>query len=281
MSSYLYQRDSDVFIKAQHVGAVLQILKNEAFETETDECGNITSACFVGDYMSYDDELCEALSPYMRDGNFFEFCNDMGSIWRWVFKGGKCERANALIFWPTTDKPPVLSASDIKVEKSRLDGAIVVAGEKVEPGKQRYRIPLVWQMWGCINIEAGSEADAKAIALSHNCPLPEGYYLDDSIEIDEDGIIESGDTSGEEIWKGSSPISIIRGNSKHLQIEGHFGRWYVIGEQNTGKHGMLYLLESECYGDDAPCLIVDAKGKVIVDEVHNGFSDYQEKHGEG
>ena len=55
--------------------------------------------------------------------------------------------------------------------------------------KKRYSIPLVWQMWGRITVEAESEEEARELALGP-APLPEGHYLDDSAEIDEGTGIE-------------------------------------------------------------------------------------------
>lgn len=69
---------------------------------------------------------------------------------------------------------------------------------------------------------------------------------------------------------------MIEINSKHIHIKGHVGTWYAVSERATEQHGKLYLLEHESYGDDAACLIVDEAGDVIVDNVHNGFLDYDE-----
>ena len=56
--------------------------------------------------------------------------------------------------------------------------------------KKRYRIPLVWQMWGCVYVEAESEDAAIEIALDSDCPLPEGSYVDDSVMVDDATEIE-------------------------------------------------------------------------------------------
>lgn len=57
-----------------------------------------------------------------------------------------------------------------------------------------------------------------------------------------------------------------------IKIKGHIGTWYVIDETvENGKK--LYLLESEKFGDDAACIIVDENCSVVLDEVYNGFSD--------
>ena len=69
---------------------------------------------------------------------------------------------------------------------------------------------------------------------------------------------------------------MITSSSDHIRIEGHVGTWYVIEERDTERHGKLFLLEHESYGDDAACLIVNENGGVILSGVHNGFRDYEE-----
>jgi len=69
---------------------------------------------------------------------------------------------------------------------------------------------------------------------------------------------------------------MIKNKDDHIRIEGHVGTWYVISEKDNTRFGKLFLLEHETYGDDAACLIVDETGEVIVDEVWNGFRDYEE-----
>lgn len=48
-----------------------------------------------------------------------------------------------------------------------------------------FRIPMVWQMYGRLDVEADSLQEAIEYALGPESPLPEGSYLDDSVEIDE------------------------------------------------------------------------------------------------
>jgi len=55
--------------------------------------------------------------------------------------------------------------------------------------KKKYSIPLVWQMAGRVIVEADSEEEAREIALEP-APLPEGDYLTDSAEIDDESGIE-------------------------------------------------------------------------------------------
>jgi len=55
---------------------------------------------------------------------------------------------------------------------------------------KEYKIPVIWQMYGIMEIEANSLEEAKEIAMG-NLELPRnGSYIDDSFEIDNDVIEE-------------------------------------------------------------------------------------------
>lgn len=50
-----------------------------------------------------------------------------------------------------------------------------------------YNIPVIWQCSAVIPIQADSLEEA--IKLAHDAPLPtNGEYIDDSFEVDEEGI---------------------------------------------------------------------------------------------
>ncbi len=53
-----------------------------------------------------------------------------------------------------------------------------------------FRIPLVWMEYGHVNVEANSLQEAIAYALGPECPLPEGTYIDDSVEVDLEALKE-------------------------------------------------------------------------------------------
>lgn len=48
----------------------------------------------------------------------------------------------------------------------------------------KYEIPVAWQVWGIVEVEADSlkEATEKAKYAS----MPEGHYIDDSLAIDKE-----------------------------------------------------------------------------------------------
>lgn len=80
---------------------------------------------------------------------------------------------------------------------------------------------------------------------------------------------------------------MITRTSEHIIVEGHRGTWYVIAEAQfeltldvNGKSVTIparcSLLEHETYGDEAPCLIVDENGSLLLEDVYNGFADLEE-----
>lgn len=64
--------------------------------------------------------------------------------------------------------------------------------------------------------------------------------------------------------------------SDDIQIDGHIGTWYVIDVETINRKE-YFLLESEDYGDEAACLIVDREKNLVLDDVWNGFEDLHYK----
>lgn len=65
---------------------------------------------------------------------------------------------------------------------------------------------------------------------------------------------------------------IIHDKSDNIKIEGHKGTWYVVNSEIINDK-LYFQLEHEEYGDEAAHLIVDRTGKIVLDEVWNGFDD--------
>ena len=52
-----------------------------------------------------------------------------------------------------------------------------------------YKIPVVWQMYGYVEVEA--ESMSEAVNKAYDAPLPDnGEYLETSFEVDEAGIVD-------------------------------------------------------------------------------------------
>ncbi|SHM92563.1 protein of unknown function [Anaerosporobacter mobilis DSM 15930] len=61
----------------------------------------------------------------------------------------------------------------------------------------------------------------------------------------------------------------------NIEVDGHIGTWYVIDTEVVDST-KYYLLEHEEHGDGAACIIVDGDGKLVLDDVWNGFDDLKE-----
>ena len=55
-----------------------------------------------------------------------------------------------------------------------------------------------------------------------------------------------------------------------LSVDGHFGTWHTIDSMNLGET-QLFLMEHDEYGDETACVIVDSTGKLLAEDVWNGF----------
>lgn len=78
--------------------------------------------------------------------------------------------------------------SDLYDEPKTLEDIIldcvIMAPNMVRP-YQTYRIPVVWESWGVLSIDAGSLEQAAALALDSEMPLPDQKeYVDESIRVD-------------------------------------------------------------------------------------------------
>ena len=52
-----------------------------------------------------------------------------------------------------------------------------------------YKIPVVWQMHGYVEVEADSMSEA--VNKAYDAPLPDdGSYIEGSFEVDESGIVD-------------------------------------------------------------------------------------------
>ena len=69
---------------------------------------------------------------------------------------------------------------------------------------------------------------------------------------------------------------LIHGDSDQIAVEGHAGTWYAIDETEVGGE-KFFLLEHEEYGDEAACVAVNEQGKLVAEDLWNGFDeDFQD-----
>ena len=65
---------------------------------------------------------------------------------------------------------------------------------------------------------------------------------------------------------------LIHGDSDHIAVEGHIGTWYVIDETEIGGE-KFFLMEHEEHGDMAACVAVNEQGKLVAEDLWNGFDE--------
>ena len=69
---------------------------------------------------------------------------------------------------------------------------------------------------------------------------------------------------------------LLHGDSYNITVEGHIGTWYAIDETEVGGE-KFFLLEHEEYGDEAACVAVNEQGKLVAEDLWNGFDeDFQD-----
>jgi hypothetical protein len=67
-------------------------------------------------------------------------------------------------------------------------------------------------------------------------------------------------------------IAIVTLDTAGLAVAGHVGKWHTI-EQTVVEGETFSLMEHDTYGDEAASIIVDSKGRLVLDEIYNGFDD--------
>ncbi len=65
---------------------------------------------------------------------------------------------------------------------------------------------------------------------------------------------------------------LIHGDSDRITVEGHIGTWYAVDETVIGGE-KFFLLEHEEHGDMAACVAVNEQGKLVAEDLWNGFDD--------
>ena len=65
---------------------------------------------------------------------------------------------------------------------------------------------------------------------------------------------------------------LIHGDSDCITVEGHIGTWYAVDETEVGGE-KFFLLEHEEHGDMAACVAVNEQGKLVAEDLWNGFDE--------
>ena len=63
-----------------------------------------------------------------------------------------------------------------------------------------------------------------------------------------------------------------RERKEGVTVAGHTGTWYEIDRLNG-----MYLMESEQWGDETACLIINENNELLMDDIWNGWEDWEER----
>lgn len=84
------------------------LINSESIEESFDEIryplvidsnGDYMINYFSGEKLGDDTEIFNAIAPYVEEGSYIEMLGEDGTIWRWIFKNGKCEEKYPEIKW--------------------------------------------------------------------------------------------------------------------------------------------------------------------------------------
>ena len=95
-----------------------------------------------------------------------------------------------------------------------------------------YKIPVVWQMYGYVEVEADSMSEATLVAM--DAPLPDnGDYVEGSFEVDEAAIVdEVEDEKLSDYYTVGSHVNVKFGKKGHFSgvIKGHNCGFIVVAD---------------------------------------------------
>ncbi len=70
-----------------------------------------------------------------------------------------------------------------------------------------YKVPVVWQMYGYVEVEADSMVEATLVAM--DAPLPDdGNYIEGSFEVDESAIVDVVDESVSDYYSKGTSVNV-------------------------------------------------------------------------
>ena len=98
MGYCIHQMVSRFFVDAQVSGPIAELLLDYHYRPSFDNWGNIDGVEFCAEKLHYEYEMFQDIAPHVRDGSFIEMMGEDSSIWRWMFRRGKCYETKPL--WP-------------------------------------------------------------------------------------------------------------------------------------------------------------------------------------
>ena len=145
----------------------------------------------------------------------------------------------------------------LKIEQSHYDK--VYSGST--DGKE-YVGEVLESLFVKFNLEFPADYRARSMSVSDVVVLHENG-VDKAYFCDSIGFVE--------VPQFLQADTIITMGTTGLAVDGHFGTWHTIDTKKIGGQD-FYLMEHDEFSSEVAAVIVDGTGKVVAEDVWNGFS---------
>lgn len=96
---YSWMNNSAEDFRNRNIESLEKALGEWGYYPETDEAGNITDLYFDGGKMGDEDQMFEAIAPFVRQGSYLDFRGEEDAVWRWEFTGqSMIEKSGRVVF---------------------------------------------------------------------------------------------------------------------------------------------------------------------------------------
>ena len=100
MSYNMEIKESSFFVPTEHTGRVFALTETTGYSFHLNENGDIVEIEYDGCKLGNDFEMFQKIAPFVRNGSYLEMLGEDGTLWRWIFKRGKCKEILPKISWP-------------------------------------------------------------------------------------------------------------------------------------------------------------------------------------
>lgn len=89
----------EFYVPAKFASLVFVKTKEEMYDFDWDNDGNIVGISFRGDKLGEEFRVFQSIAPYVKEGSYLHMIGEDGDQWRWVFRNGTCEEIHAKVTW--------------------------------------------------------------------------------------------------------------------------------------------------------------------------------------
>ena len=76
--------------RVKNANNLISALRAWRWDAECDDNGDIVDIRFVGENLGDDEQMLNAIAPFVEEGSYIQMIGEDNSIWQWLFKNGTC-----------------------------------------------------------------------------------------------------------------------------------------------------------------------------------------------